>query len=248
MPVYIKTEDGTDNVVRYNQWGSSNEKFHNTNMIMRGGYKEITDVPGVDTIPLFNLDELSEMMGVTITDPYKVIVLTQNANSSFQDVHTQACGYYATRVYNNTTYNNVWTIRLDRAVSGKLAVTYVVIYYTDEGTTCGAYIKTNSGVEALQTGYNTGEIKRIVVGTSVVTLSGNNSYAIHNETSMNNLVGAQSNEKRILCYYNNGDGGAQSAHIDGGTFVPSDGTWRITLTKNTTATGPFRVNWLVFRW
>lgn len=248
MSVYIKTENGTDNVIRYNQWGSSNEKFHNTNMIMRGGYKEITDISSVNTVPLFSLDELSEMMGITITDPYKVIILTQNANANFQSAHTQACGYYATRVYNNTTYNNIWTIRLDRAISGKLAITYVAIYYTDEGTTCGSYIKTSSGVEALQTGYNIGNIKRIVAGTSVVTLSGNNSYPIHNEASMNNLVGAQSNEKRILCYYNNGDGSKQSAHIDGGTFLPNDGTWRITLTKNTNATGEFRVNWLVFRW
>ena len=248
MSVYIKKENGVDNVIRYNQWGSSNEKFHNTNMIMHGGYKEFNLSTATSVIPIFSAQDMSELFGGVLVNGHKdVILLAQNANANFQSAHTLACTFEDI-TYEGTRYENYWAINLDRAITGKLAITYVAIYHNDTGTTCGSYIKTSSGVEALQTGYNVGNIKRIVPGTSVVTLSRNNSYPIHNEVSMNNLVGAQSNEKRILCYYNNGDGNAQSAHIDGGTFLPSDGTWRITLTKDTTATGPFKVNWIVFRW
>ena len=90
--VLIKTASGTEKLIPERPEGTATETIINKNIIIRCGYKEITGVPGVDTIPLFSLDELSEMMGVTITDPYKVIAIVENADSTKTDAHFQACG------------------------------------------------------------------------------------------------------------------------------------------------------------
>lgn len=246
--VLIKTASGTEKLIPERPEGTATETIINKNIIIRCGYKEITGVPGVDTIPLFNLDELSEMMGVTITDPYKVIAIVENADSTKTDAHFQACGYYATRVYNGVTYNNVWTIRADRKITGTLACTYGFIYFNNSGTTTGAYIKTNGSYDTLQRGYDAKGIKKMICGTTVIQLSNNNSKQVHNEASMNSLLGSGCNNKNTLAYYSNGDGASNGAHIDGCTFVPSDGSWRIVLTNGTSASGAFRVNYILFRW
>ena len=245
--ILIKTDSGTEKLIPERPYGSTTETIVNKNIIIRCGYKEITGVPGVDTIPLFNLDELSEMMGVTITDPYKVIAIVENADSTKTDAHFQACGYYATRVYGGVTYNNVWTIRADRAISGTIACTYGFIYFNDSGTTTGTYIKTNDSYNTLQQGYDAKGIKKMICGTTVVQITTATSKQIHNEASMNSLLGSGCNNKNTLAYYVNGDGSANGAHIDGCTFVPSDGSWRAVFT-NISTTGSYRVNYILFRW
>lgn len=247
--VLIKTASGTEKIIPERPNGTATEIIVNKNIIIRCGYKEISGIPNVDTIPLFTLNELSEMMGVTITDPYKVIAIVENADNTKSEAHFQACGYYATRVYNGVTYNNVWTLRADRKISGTLACTYAFIYFNDtDNTTTGAYIKTESDVDTLQKGYDAKGIKKMICGTTVVQLSNNNSKQVHNESSMNALLGSGCNNKNTLAYYSNGDGAANGAHIDGCTFVPSDGSWRMVLTNGTNASGAFRVNYILFRW
>lgn len=264
--ILIKTDTGTEKIIPEIPDGIATEIIVNKNMIIRCGYKEISGIPGVDTIPLFNLTELSEMMGVTITDPYKVIAIVENADNTKTEAHFQACGYYETRVYNGVTYNNVWTIRADRAISGTIACTYGFIYFNDtDNTTTGAYIiadqtRTQSSggsstgetihntVDVLQKGYDAKDIKKMICGTTVIQLSNNSSKQVHNESSMNDLLGSGCNNKNTLAYYSNGDGAANGAHIDGCTFVPSDGSWRIVLTNGTSASGAFRVNYILFRW
>lgn len=255
--VLIKTSSGTENVLPERPYGSATEVVLNKNIIIRCGYKEITNVPSVNTVPLFSLDELSQMMGVTITDPYKIIAIVENARSDYQSAHFQSCGYYATRVYNGITYNNVWALRADRAMSGTLACTYAFIYFNDSGISTGAYMVSDQAefgdgvlndLEELQTGYDAKGIKKMIAGSQVITLSNNNSKQVHNEASMNSLLGSGCNNKNTLAYYCNGDGTANGCHIDGCTFVPDDGSWRIVLTNGTTATGSVRVNYILFRW
>lgn len=247
--ILIKTDTGTENIIPERLYGSTTEIVVNKNIIIRCGYKEISGIPNVDTIPLFTLNELSEMMGVTITDPYKVIAIVENADNTKTEAHFQACGYYETRVYDGVTYNNVWTIRADRAISGTIACTYGFIYFNDtDATTTGAYIATDIGADTLQKGYDAKGIKKMICGTTVIQLSNSNSAQVHNESSMNALLGSGCNNKNTLAYYSNGDGAANGAHIDGCTFVPSDGSWRIVLTNGTSASGAFRVNYILFRW
>ena len=87
----------------------------------------------------------------------------------------------------------------------------------------------------------------MICGTTVVQITTSTSKQIHNEASMNSLMGTGCNNKNILAYYSNGDGSANGAHIDGCTFVPSDGSWRAVFT-NISTTGSYRVNYMIFRW
>lgn len=255
--ILIKTDSGTENIIPECLYGSATEVVLNKNIIIRCGYKEISSIPGVDTIPLFSLNELSNMMGVTITDPYKIIAIVENADNTKSEAHFQSCGYYATRVYNGTTYNNIWALRADKAISGSIALTYAFIYFSDSGVSTGAYLVADQSefgdgvlndLEKLQTGYDAKGIKKMIVGSRVITLSNNNSKEVHNEASMNALLGSGCNNKNTLAYYSNGDGYANKCHIDGCTFVPADGSWRIVLTDGTKATGSVKVNYILFRW
>lgn len=246
--VLIKTDTGTEKIIPERPSGTTTEIIVNKNIIIRCGYKEISSIPNVDTIPLFTLNELSEMMGVTITDPYKVIAIVENADNTKTEAHFQACGYYETRVYDGVTYNNVWTIRADRKITGTIACTYAFIYFNDtDNTTTGAYVKTESSVDILQKGYDAKGIKKMICGTRVIEITTDTSKKVHNEAEMNALLGSGCNNKNTLAYYSNGDGVANGAHIDGCTFVPSDGSWRAVFT-NISKTGSFRVNYILFRW
>lgn len=245
---YIKTSSGAESVLPNQSFGSASEVLLNKNIIIRAGFKSITVSASTQWIPLFTSDELSEMFGITISDPSNMLAFVENADSSKQEAHLQSCVYRSSLTVQDTSYKNTWFIKADRSLKGTLDVTYAFIYFNNTGTQTGIYIKTPTGADAVQTGYDCKGIKKMYAGTKVITLSNNNSKAVHTEAEISAVMGDGSTKENILCCYCNGDGSANGSHIDGCTYVPSDKTWRIVLQNGTSTSGSFRVNFLIFRW
>lgn len=85
---------------------------------------------------------------------------------------------------------------------------------------------------------------RIAVGTVIRnTNSITTSVTVFTTSELNALLGVSgSNVSNTVCFFANGDGGAQDVHIEGSTLIGSE--WKAVFNKNP-ADGRLRINYLV---
>lgn len=85
---------------------------------------------------------------------------------------------------------------------------------------------------------------KIIGGTKVVTPTGGSSVSVFTDAQINSLLGVTgSSAGNTAVFVSNGDGAANSSHVDGCTHV--NGEWRATLDRNSNAA--LRINYLVMR-
>ncbi len=128
-----------------------------------------------------------------------------------------------------------------------LSVSYGISAQTIQGTTLlangdiwlgarGTYLSTVldrlSGVNGV----------RIKGGTTVKTVSTNTSVAMFSNANLNSIFGVgNSNPENTIVLFANGDGNAQSVHIEGSTHMGNN--W-YAVTNKSMAAGPIRINWV----
>ena len=79
-------------------------------------------------------------------------------------------------------------------------------------------------------------------GTTVKSVGTNTSIPMFSNGDLNSIFGvSNSNIGNTIVLFANGDGNAQSSHIDGSTYMGS--TWYAVTNKAMTA-GSFRINWV----
>lgn len=85
---------------------------------------------------------------------------------------------------------------------------------------------------------------KIIGGTKVVTPTGGSSVSVFTDAQINSLLGVTgSSAGNTAVFVSNGDGAANSSHVDGCTHV--NGEWRATLDRNSNAA--LRINYLIMR-
>lgn len=89
-----------------------------------------------------------------------------------------------------------------------------------------------------------GNVKKIIAGTVVVNAqSTKTSLSVFTNTQLSQMLGVSSvGPHNTVCFFANGDGGAQSAHVDGATYYNNE--WRAVLDR-AAYDGSFRVNYVV---
>ena len=86
------------------------------------------------------------------------------------------------------------------------------------------------------------DIPKIKCGTKVLTSTGGTSIKVFTIDELNALFGVDDcSATNTACFFANGDGSAQSVHIDGATYLNS--AWNAVLNDKSTA-GNFRVNYM----
>lgn len=86
------------------------------------------------------------------------------------------------------------------------------------------------------------DIPKIKCGTKVLTSTGGTSIKVFTIDELNALFGVDDcSAANTACFFANGDGGAQSVHIDGATYLNS--AWNAVFNDKSTA-GNFRVNYM----
>ena len=86
------------------------------------------------------------------------------------------------------------------------------------------------------------DIPKIKCGTKVLTSTGGTSIKVFTIDELNALFGVDDcSATNTACFFANGDGSAQSVHIDGSTYLNS--AWNAVLNSKATA-GNFRVNYM----
>lgn len=86
--------------------------------------------------------------------------------------------------------------------------------------------------------------KKIIGGTKVVTCTGGSSVTLFTDAQVNSLLGVTgSNASNTAVFVSNGDGAANSSHIDGCTHV--NGEWKATLDRNSSTA--IRINYLIIK-
>lgn len=86
--------------------------------------------------------------------------------------------------------------------------------------------------------------KKIIGGTKVVTCTGGSSVTLFTNAQVNSLLGVTgSNASNTAVFVSNGDGAANSSHIDGCTHV--NGEWKATLDRNSSTA--IRINYLIIK-
>lgn len=86
------------------------------------------------------------------------------------------------------------------------------------------------------------DIPKIKCGTKVLTSTGGTSIKVFTIDELNALFGVDDcSAANTACFFANGDGSAQSVHIDGATYLNS--AWNAVLNDKSTA-GNFRVNYM----
>ena len=83
----------------------------------------------------------------------------------------------------------------------------------------------------------------IIKGGSIVrTVYEGTSYPLFSDSDMSAILGvSNSNVTNTIVFFENGDGAAQSVHIDGSTHL--NNTWYATANRGMAA-APLRINWL----
>lgn len=85
---------------------------------------------------------------------------------------------------------------------------------------------------------------KIIGGTKVVTPTGGSSVSVFTDAQINSLLGVTgSSAGNTAVFVSNGDGAANSSHVDGCTHV--NGEWRATLDRNSSSA--LRINYLIMR-
>lgn len=85
---------------------------------------------------------------------------------------------------------------------------------------------------------------KIIGGTKVVTPTGGSSVSVFTDTQINSLLGVTgSSAGNTAVFVSNGDGAANSSHVDGCTHV--NGEWRATLDRGSSSA--IRINYLIMR-
>lgn len=83
---------------------------------------------------------------------------------------------------------------------------------------------------------------RIKGGSIVRTVYEGTSYPLFSDSDMSAILGvSNSNVTNTIVFFENGDGAAQSVHIDGSTHL--NNTWYATANRGMAA-APLRINWL----
>ena len=86
------------------------------------------------------------------------------------------------------------------------------------------------------------DIPKIKCGTKVLTSTGGTSIKVFTIDELNALFGVDDcSAENTACFFANGDGSAQSVHIDGATYLNS--AWNAVFNDKSTA-GNFRVNYM----
>lgn len=86
--------------------------------------------------------------------------------------------------------------------------------------------------------------KKIIGGTKVVIPTGGSSVSVFTDAQINSLLGVTgSSAGNTAVFVSNGDGAANSSHVDGCTHV--NGEWRATLDRNSSSA--LRINYLIMR-
>ena len=86
------------------------------------------------------------------------------------------------------------------------------------------------------------DIPKIKCGTKVLTSTGGTSVKVFTIDELNTLFGVEDcSATNTACFFANGDGSAQSVHIDGATYLNS--AWNAVFNDKSTA-GNFRVNYM----
>ncbi|MGN1193821.1 MAG: phage tail spike protein [Dorea sp.] len=86
------------------------------------------------------------------------------------------------------------------------------------------------------------DIPKIKCGTKVLTATGGTSIKVFTIDELNTLFGVEDcSATNTACFFANGDGNAQSVHIDGATYLNS--AWNAVFNDKSTA-GNFRVNYM----
>lgn len=86
--------------------------------------------------------------------------------------------------------------------------------------------------------------KKIIGGTKVVTCTGGSSVTLFTDAQINSLLGVTgSSASNTAVFVSNGDGAANSSHVDGCTHV--NGEWKATLDRNSSSA--IRINYLIIR-
>lgn len=86
------------------------------------------------------------------------------------------------------------------------------------------------------------DIPKIKCGTKVLTATATTSIKVFTIDELNTLFGVEDcSATNTACFFANGDGSAQSAHIDGATYL--NRAWNAVLNSKATA-GNFRVNYM----
>lgn len=85
---------------------------------------------------------------------------------------------------------------------------------------------------------------KIIGGTKVVTPTGGSSVSVFTDAQINSLLGVTgSSAGNTAVFVSNGDGAANSSHVDGCTHV--NGEWRATLDRGSSSA--IRINYLIMR-
>ena len=85
---------------------------------------------------------------------------------------------------------------------------------------------------------------KIIGGTKVVTPTGGSSVSVFTDAQINRLLGVTgSSAGNTAVFVSNGDGAANSSHVDGCTHV--NGEWRATLDRGSSSA--IRINYLIMR-
>lgn len=223
-------------------------KTLNKTLVMNAGYKEFTNLSSVDVIPLFTEEEIKEIMNIETIDWQKTFVFVNNADSTVSDAHLLPCTFTKSLSYGGNQINNVWCIKANIKITGSLAITYCIMYFNDETTQMGAYVKNEDGFNLLISGFDKGNVKHIIVGSTIKSRNDANSIPVVSATEISGYFLNEATNKNTLLICSNGDGPANPVHIEGCTYVPSDKGWRVVLPATVTTSDPLRINFITIGW
>ena len=83
----------------------------------------------------------------------------------------------------------------------------------------------------------------VCIGTTIITTNGGTGKQVFSNSNVNSRLGVtDSNNTNTVVLFANGDGSAQSAHLEGSTY--QDGGWNV-VSNTTFKNGPLRVNYLI---
>ena len=88
---------------------------------------------------------------------------------------------------------------------------------------------------------------RMVSGTRIISVTVASSALLFSRQSLGSLLGVESADNtNTSVFAGNGDGAAQSVHVDDVTYT-SSGEWRVTFSGNAKA-GQMRINYFAICW
>lgn len=231
----------------------------NNNIIVKCGYS-VLNGNGSNYIPFMSEETIKTHLG--FSDPtenhfqFNTCLFVMNQNADHQDAHSIAAEYYVFKRWNNQSFNYTWFIRADRNIINpnkqtNIAVTWMLIYFSNEGATPGIYVKENNSIKNIATAYGFQGNNGVIYYPNqwIKTGTGSNSFTLMNLSKMDSCIGQLPDQGgHVLMLVNNAAGTDNPAHFDGVSYVPSSREWKIIFQDGQKPTAAMRINFATIRW